>query len=100
RVMEFRQQHPSESTQTHEPARQPQSAQYSPLQHYTFPYPTDFSQVVAPAPIATRPNDYYADDHARQKHIKERLGHVAHVVGTAATRSAHRDEVYFSARPF
>ncbi|HET6863958.1 MAG TPA: PH domain-containing protein [Candidatus Saccharimonadales bacterium] len=48
-----------------------------------------------PQPISAQPNDYYTDHPVADSHqFKERVGHVAHVVGSAATRAAHTPHIY------
>jgi hypothetical protein len=50
------------------------------------------SQVAQPAPIAApaAPADYYVDRSSDDRHmLRGQVGHVAHLVGTAATRAAH-----------
>jgi len=57
-----------------------------------------------PQQIASRPTDYYVDDQpepARQHHVlPSRVGHVAHLVGSAATAAAHHAPSLPHNRPF
>jgi hypothetical protein len=57
-----------------------------------------------PQQIAARPNDYFTDDQpqpARQHHLfPARIGHVAHLVGSAATAAAHRAPSMPQNKPF
>jgi hypothetical protein len=46
-------------------------------------------QEAQPQPLAAQPNDYYIDDHTGGHAWRGQLGHVAHKVGTAATKAAH-----------
>ncbi|MBX4197136.1 PH domain-containing protein [Candidatus Saccharibacteria bacterium] len=47
------------------------------------------SQVAQPTPVAA-PADYYVDRSSDDRHVlRNQVGHVAHLVGTAATRAAH-----------
>jgi hypothetical protein len=53
-------------------------------------YQTALAAEPAPANFAARPTDYYVDDKPDDNHhIRERVGHIAHVVGSAATNAAH-----------
>lgn len=52
---------------------------------------------VSPAPqaLSVQPTDYYADHSAADSgQLKVRVGHVAHVVGSAATKAAHAPHIY------
>jgi hypothetical protein len=48
--------------------------------------------------MAVAANDYYVDDKPADNHVlRERVGHIAHKVGSAATGAAHMPRVK---RPF
>jgi hypothetical protein len=52
-----------------------------------------------PQPISAQPSDYYADHPVSDsRQIRERVGHVAHLVGSAATKAAHSPHIHH--RPF
>jgi hypothetical protein len=77
RVMEFRNQQQSFAGPDPEPRLQVQSQVAQP------------APIVAPADPAA-PVDYYVDRSSDDRHILHgQIGHVAHLVGSAATRAAH-----------
>jgi len=88
RVWEFRQTQPS----VDQPVLPPQTRRMA-----TPGYPQPIGQAYytvhnnsQPQPIASPPTDYYADEPRATHHIlPERVSHVAHLVGTAATAAAH-----------
>lgn len=94
RVMEFRQQQPSNVPQL-VPAEKSYIA--TPAQPPAVPFqPVHTSAAQVPA---SQPADYYVDDnHTGGYHIKEHVGHVAHLVGSAAMHAAHRPSM--TRRPF
>jgi hypothetical protein len=57
-----------------------------------------------PQPLAYQPNDYYVDDNhdSGGRHLREHVGHVAHMVGSAATQAAHHSPTWAkrSANPY
>jgi len=62
------------------------------------PRPYQSVHTSTPQPMATQPNDYYVDDKPDDSHmLRERVGHIAHKVGSAATGAAHMPHVR---RPF
>jgi len=64
--------------QNRQPARRLQPQQYQPL------------HTSLPQPMATQATDYYVDDKPDESHVlRERVGNIAHKVGSAATGAAH-----------
>lgn len=55
-------------------------------------------QATEPRPLAAAPTDYYVDTHEEGHHLRGQVGHVAHLVGTAATKAAHSPHLH--PRPF
>jgi hypothetical protein len=47
------------------------------------------AHTAAPQQPAAQPTDYYVDDSDHGSHVLREVGHVAHVVGSAATQAAH-----------
>ena len=94
RVMEFRQQQPSNVPQLLQPERRYIATPVQPPAEPFQPVHT----AIAQAP-ATQPADYYVDDSRDSgHHLREHVGHVAHLVGSAAMHAAHPSSV--SRRPF
>jgi hypothetical protein len=93
RVWEFRQQQPSANDL---PTAQVQAATRS-LPQFSLPFKSAASE---PRPMAVQPTDYYVDDQpADDGHrLRGQVGHVAHLVGSAATRAAHHAPIH--PRPF
>lgn len=97
RVWEFRQSQPALSDQL--PTSQPQylsdpTRHYLPSQSY---FPAHSSQ---PPVLAAPPNDYYVDDkHRGGQEWRGQIGHVAHKLGSAATRAAHHHAPSFPHKP-
>ena len=95
RVWELRQQMPSESL----PSAQSQTSLVPTVSINPFAGSTSPRPIRPPQPISAQPNDYYVDHPVRDSHqIRERVGHVAHVVGSAATKAAHSPHIHH--RPF
>jgi hypothetical protein len=94
RVMEFRQQQPSSI-----PQLMPAEKRYIPSAVQPPAEPFQPVHTAAAQLPATQPADYYVDDsHSDGHHIKEHVGHVAHLVGSAAMHAAHPTSV--TRRPF
>lgn len=98
RVMEFRQQQPSSVAQQ---MLRPQAnfipaniSRRSRIQQYQPPQ--------IPQPLASPPTDYYVDDKYTGGHAwRGQVGHVAHLVGSAATHAAHHHHSpSLNSRPF
>lgn len=87
RVMEFRNQQGPDILQAQLPAPAMASTQPDPRpQIYHIPQPSE------PRQMSAQPRDYYVDDSSisdNKRQVRERVGHVAHVVGSAATHAAH-----------
>lgn len=94
RVWEFRQQQPGA---TDLPTAQVQSSTRQLPQFNLSLKPS--ASVEQPRPLAAQPTDYYVDDQADDNHkLRGQVGHVAHLVGSAATRAAHHAPIH--PRPF
>lgn len=85
RVMEFRQQQPSEI-----PNLTQARTRFIPSTASALPEPFPGVHTSQPQQLATPARDYYVDDKHTGGHAwRGQMGHVAHLVGTAATRAAH-----------
>jgi hypothetical protein len=86
RVMEFRQQQPSDTPNLAQARTRFIPSTASAIQE---PFPAVHTSQLQQQ-LATPPRDYYVDDNHTGGHAwRGQMGHVAHLVGTAATRAAH-----------
>lgn len=91
RVWEFRQQQPSDApnmTQTRS-MFVPAPPEPSIFEGHRLPYLQYAQADEAPRPMAVQPTDYYADRHTDSHGLRREVSHVAHLVGSAATKAAH-----------
>jgi hypothetical protein len=89
RVWELRQQ-----PQTDRPTAQTQTS-YTPIRQFKQPSDEAAQPFTQPQPISAQPSDYYTDHTLSDSGmLKARVGHVAHIVGSAATHAAHAPSIY------
>jgi hypothetical protein len=91
RVMEFRQQQPSDTSTVPDSLRRTQSPAVNDqrFNNFSLSLPTDQADEQSAGPVAVSHSDSRSEETLDQHRLRVHLGNAAHLVGSAATRAAH-----------